>query len=103
MNCFLIFHERMDDAQSEEVAESVRSLIVSDDDFHPPPPSELRVLRMVASSIEGQVQARPELAAEYRSNVQYSYCNSRFGPKCWSSRTLWTGGRAAEGAPLLRA
>lgn len=47
-----LFHERMDNARAEEVAESVRSLIVSDDDFHPPTPSELRVLRMVASSME---------------------------------------------------
>ncbi len=47
-----LFHEGTDEGQIIRVTESVRGLMMSDDDLRPLTPSELRVLRMVASFIE---------------------------------------------------
>ena len=52
-----IFHERMDDAQAVKMAESARSMMAPmpdrvSDDLQPLTSSEVRVLRMVAISVE---------------------------------------------------
>ncbi len=53
-----LFHDQIDDAGAEKMAESVRSLIASDDDHQSLAPRELEALRLAAQSLE-----IPEIAA----------------------------------------